>query len=199
MYCTNCGNLVNDSVRFCEKCGIEIQAEKIEEKKDKDKGSQNDKTEKRSKTKQGQTWLVIIVVIVVSIPILGFVIPIVLSLMPASSSIEEMSGYTKQEKITSAVAYAKQQYTLPTKIDNVTTLVNITEESNAIRYHYILSDVNTASISNSSIKKTLLPALCAEKDITDGILGQGINMEYSYSVKGSSKTYFVIITESDCL
>lgn len=104
---------------------------------------------------------------------------------------------SKKDIVIETVKYVKSNMTIPSKIDEITTIIDVTAEQEAIRYHYILSDVDTDNLSNSSFKEYLDDTLCRNQD-TRKVLDAGINMEYSYKVENVSNSYFVIITKSDC-
>jgi len=105
--------------------------------------------------------------------------------------------YTTAELVTETVKEVKASMTLPSKLDEVTTLVDVTAEPSAIRYHYVLSGVDTSKLSNTYLKSYLGSSICENAD-TKNLLNQNINMEYSYVVD-SGERYFVSFTKTDCL
>ena len=107
------------------------------------------------------------------------------------------SSVSKVEIINQAVQEVKAQLPLPYKLDQVTTMVDVTAEPGAIRYHYVLSGVDTSKITNDLLKSSLGSGICQNKDIKN-LLNQDINMEYSYSVKNSTEKYFISFTKTDC-
>lgn len=107
-------------------------------------------------------------------------------------------SHTKKEFIESIIQVAKSDYTLPRQIDEYTKIVDITPESNAIRYHYVLSGVDETKLSNVNFKEYLTNTACDNPD-TVKIFDEGIALEFSYIVDNSSQTYFVTLTKSDCL
>lgn len=100
--------------------------------------------------------------------------------------------------INKAIEKAKNSITLPYQINTTTTLTDITAEQNAIRYHEILSGVDSDNLTNSNMKENLLSNACLSKD-TKSLLDGGINMEYSYTVKDTQKTFFITLKKEDCL
>ena len=112
--------------------------------------------------------------------------------LPTSNSTR-----SNEQLIMETVRQTKSEMNLPQKLDEVTTLTNITAQPTAIRYHYILSGVVTSQFSNESLKKYALPSICNNVDIAT-FLKKNINMEYSYSVSGTTETYFFPITRKDC-
>ncbi len=107
------------------------------------------------------------------------------------------SGTSKTEIINQAVKEVKAQIPLPYKLDQVTTMVDVTAEPGAIRYHYVLSGVDTSKITNDVLKNAVGAGICQNNE-TKNLLNQDINMEYSYSVENSSQKYFVSFTKTDC-
>ncbi|MBI2042479.1 MAG: DUF4190 domain-containing protein [Candidatus Nealsonbacteria bacterium] len=121
-----------------------------------------------------------------------------------NASIGAYMGATGQNSITNKTELIKQtaqavktQISLPYQIDQVTTLVDVTAESGAIRYHYVLSGVDTSKITNDLLKNSVGSGICQNED-TKNLLNQDINMEYSYSVENSAQKYFVSFTKTDC-
>lgn len=100
--------------------------------------------------------------------------------------------------ITEIVKQVKSNQILPQKIDEITTWTDVTAESSAIRYHYILSNVDTSELSSDYFKTYLSPSLCQNEE-TRKILDGGINMEYSYLTEDMIKNYFVLVTKDDCI
>jgi hypothetical protein len=92
----------------------------------------------------------------------------------------------------------KNSVTLPYQVDEITSIIDVTAQPNAVRYHYLLSGVDTSKLTNDFLKNYLKPNLCNASGTKD-ILDLGINLEYSYAVKDSQEKYFVIISKKDCL
>jgi hypothetical protein len=95
------------------------------------------------------------------------------------------------------VRYLKMNMTLPIEMEPGVTLVDVTAEDGAIRYHYVLAKADPSQISNDSLKVSLSAGVCGIKETQD-ILDQGVNMEYSYLIKDSTQTYFVSLSKTDC-
>lgn len=113
-------------------------------------------------------------------------------------TFQQANNYSKEELVRQIVESAKSQTTLPMELDSVTTLTNITAQPDAIRYEYILHDLeDTSGLSNSAFRNLISPDLCKNKSLTD-ILSEDINIEYSYAVRGTSQTYFISFTKGDC-
>ena len=118
-------------------------------------------------------------------------------LQEATTQTQNNDNYSKAELITETVREIKAEMSLPNQIDEATLLTDITAEPDAIRYHYVLSGIDTSQLSNSYLKNFLGLSICENAD-TKNLLNYGINMEYSYTVKGSAQKYFVAFTKNDC-
>lgn len=114
-----------------------------------------------------------------------------------NNSISAGESAPDQEYIDEVVVEIKKELTIPSKLDEVTELANITSEPGAIRYHYILSGVDSSQFSDESLKKYLVSSICKNTD-TMNVINQNIKMEYSYILDGMPK-YFVSIGKNDCL
>ena len=102
------------------------------------------------------------------------------------------------ESIAQVVNEIKAELNPPYQIDDVTTLVDITAQQSAIRYHYVLDGADTSNLSNSYLKNYLKSSVCQNTD-TKNLLNNGINLEYSYIVDGSAQIYLVTFNKTDCL
>jgi hypothetical protein len=108
---------------------------------------------------------------------------------------ESTNKYSKPELIKLAVNRIKNDMSFPKKLDENTTLIDVSAEPDAIRYHYVLSGIDTSKITNAYLKNFLAPNVC--KGIAT-LLNEGINAEYSYVVKDLGEKYFVSFSKSDC-
>lgn len=117
------------------------------------------------------------------------------------SNDEEVSDPVKKaEFINNLVASVKSGMKLPSVMDEHTTIVDVTAEQDAIRYHYILtgfSKEELGSIQDSSFKYFLVDAVCKNPD-TMYLLDRKVNLEYAYAVEGSDQKFFTSITRADC-
>ena len=114
-----------------------------------------------------------------------------------TQTTQSSNSASKVELINQAVQEVKAQIALPYKLDQVTTMVDVTAEPGAIRYHYVLSGVDTSKITNDVLKNAVGAGICQNNE-TKNLLNQDINMEYSYSVENSSQKYFISFTKTDC-
>jgi hypothetical protein len=107
----------------------------------------------------------------------------------------------EDEKITLtnlAVQELKKSISLPQKLDEFTQLIDISAESGAVRYHYLLSNIDRSSISSNLLKVGLVAEACQDYQ-TKQLLNQNIRMEHSYSFEASPEAFFITITKKDCL
>jgi predicted RNA-binding Zn-ribbon protein involved in translation (DUF1610 family) len=104
---------------------------------------------------------------------------------------------SKESLIKELVSQLKSEMTLPQKIDEYTTLTNITAHSDAIRYHYTLSGLDVSDLTNSDLKSAASPGICSEESIKF-LLEEDIDLEYSYIDSSSNETFFFTINKKDC-
>lgn len=181
MHCQKCGNNISEESSFCGKCGGTV-VKQI-----------NTKTVANPPEKAGKK------IVGVVISILAFIIAFVVFRYITQQGISAVSNTTsKQDLIHQVVQIAKSKTSLPQELDKVTTYTNIEEDTGAIRYDYILHDIDESQVSNTVLRNILTPSVC-QNPSTKSILDKDINLEYSYQVKDSAMTYFVTISKSDCL
>lgn len=114
----------------------------------------------------------------------------------SSNSAQTTNTYSKADLISDTVRQIKAEMVLPNQLDEVTKLVDISAQPDAIRYHYTLSGVDTSSLSNAYLKNFLVSDICGNAD-TKNLLNEDINMEYSYTVD-TGERYFITFTKADC-
>lgn len=184
MNCKKCNNPISDDTKFCVKCGQKVISET------------KSVSEQKPRKKSIFTVIVSVAVFILAFGVVRYLTQEALS--PSTNGNIQNSTYSTAELVTDTVKQVKASITLPNKVDTATTLVDVTAETNAIRYHYILSGVDTSSLSNAYLKNYLGSGLCQNKD-TKNLLDQGINMEYSYVVENTTQRYFIIFNKADCL
>jgi hypothetical protein len=115
------------------------------------------------------------------------------------SSLQELSNtsQSKEDLVRQIVASAKSQTTFPVELDSVTTMTDIVAEPSAIRYQYVLHDVDTSNFSNSAFRNLIISDLCKNESLKS-IMKEDIDIQYSYAVKDSQQTYFTSFTKTDC-
>jgi len=187
MYCTSCGKEIENNSKYCVDCGERINPENenyIHKK------PHNDEPRKKNYA------------------VLSVIIAIVVGGLIYASNYNSNDSYNNQSTgtnnytsrsalIEKTVKELKNEFGLPYKLDESTTLVNITAQTDAIRYHYILSGLDVNTLSSDSIKNFILPGICSDTDILY-TLNSGINLEYSYIVFETSETYFFTVYSKDC-
>jgi|GEM_PF-1942795 len=190
MFCKQCGKEVIEGASFCKSCGATVSPMKV----------------KKSHTKFALiTGLFIIAVIIFGALAANGVFDSSLEAENDATSANQGSqgllanspADTRQDLIRQGVQEARSQYVFPHEIDEVTTLTDIKEGMGAIRYEYMLHDIDESQVSNQVLKDMLAPAVCKNAD-TRNLLDKNIAFEYSYSVQASASTYFVSISRADC-
>lgn len=185
MKCENCNNEeIVEGVKFCGKCGEKINFSKAVE----DVKIHHKKTEEKSST---GTRVISFIVFILAIGVSRYIAQ---EVFPSSSSVD----LTTPKSINEIVTGIKAKTILPNKLDEVTTLVDITAEPSAIRYHYVLEGADTSALSNSAFRDLLLPKLCENSDTRAGLLDKNVGMQYSYVVKETGESYYVAFTKNDC-
>ena len=128
-------------------------------------------------------------------------LPIIICVAALAIAIFVVSSTSKtnEELILQTVKDFKEEVELPSQIDELTILTDVTAQENAIRYQYtVSSQTDTSVLSNDVIKDSLVENICKNNDIVD-LLRKGIDLEYSYKVENSEQTYFVTFKYADCL
>jgi hypothetical protein len=145
--------------------------------------NEENKEEEKTKVNTKNKW----------IPLVVCILAIVLAIFISSKK------KTTSDIVEDAVKDLKGSIELPAKVDEFTTLTDVTAQGNSIRYQYTLSSTtDTSAISNESIKNSLKGSLCKDSEMHN-LLRQNISFEYSYEVENSNQTYFIPFKYSDCL
>ncbi len=126
---------------------------------------------------------------------IGIVVAFILGSGVAYYSQQNFS--TSEAYINEQVKNVKKRLQLPNQIDEATRLVDITAEPKAVRYHYVLSNIDSSQLSNDYLKNYMLAGVCKNSEILENLLNRGINMEYSI-VDETQQNYFFSITKDDC-
>ncbi len=128
-------------------------------------------------------------------------LPIIICVAALAIAIFVVSSTSKtnEELILQTVKDFKEEVELPSQIDELTILTDVTAQENAIRYQYtVSSQTDTSVLSNDIIKDSLVENICKNNDFVD-LLKKGIDLEYSYKVENSEQTYSVTFKYADCL
>lgn len=152
--------------------------------------------ETRKTTRLDKVLFFVIMATFLVISLLGFIGSAIPDESTGQQVINNSSSTT--ELIVETVKEVKAGMTLPNQIDEATTLVDITAEPTAIRYHYILSGIDSSKLTNDYLKNYLILSICKNND-TKNLLNQGVDMEYSYIDKDTQQTFFTSLTKEDCL
>lgn len=185
MKCEHCDNEeIADGAKFCGKCGGKITHEKHEKKEE---------VKETEKTTSTGTRVISFIVFLLAIGVSRYIAQEVFH-SPSNSSVD----LTTPQSINEIVSGIKSKTTLPTKLDEITTLIDVTAEPKAIRYHYVIEGADTSTLSDNAFRNLLLPKLCESKDTREGLLNKGVGMQYSYVVKETGDNYYVSVTKDDC-
>ncbi len=178
MNCENCDNKLFEGSEFCSNCGHKVDVPKAE-------------SNRISKSKSAISILVSVLVFIGIFAVSKFL---------AQDTVQQITknNASTPDIVIAAVSAAKSQVSLPNKIDEVTTLVDITPENNAIRYHYVVEGVTSDEIDQSIIATSIQSGVCQSAD-TYKVLDQGISMQYYYFIEKDSTTFNFDISKSDCV
>lgn len=178
MNCQKCNSPLQPGATVCSKCGAAVNLTQTQ-------AAQANKKKKLLS-------LAVAAVVLIAIVAIG-----------SSRGNKDRVGPVSNNSVQNMVAQAKAKAGLPKKIDANTTLVDLTAEGNAVRYHYTITgvpplpDANAAKVGSEGMKTTLLPNICANPE-TKSILDQGIGLEYAYDFQNSEYDMFVAFTKADC-
>ncbi|KKS92618.1 MAG: hypothetical protein UV68_C0041G0005 [Candidatus Collierbacteria bacterium GW2011_GWC2_43_12] len=174
MNCKNCGIEIETNTKFCGKCGKEVVVEADATPKKKTKG-----TYKLIKATSLVPYFVVGV-----ISMIGFNLA---------------RGNTPSLAVELAKS-AKESMTLPYRINETVVISDITAEKNAVRTHYIISGINISGSEKDLLRNASLVENCNKDSVQwKKILNQGVDMEYSYTVKDTDQNFLISITKADCL
>lgn len=208
MFCPNCGSENHTAAKFCIKCGLGLKSSVGSNVQTSEKSGksilhkQPAAPENNNQPKFGRKKKInskIASAIGVMVFIVAFIAFRYLGEKGTSAVIGEPS---KQELIQQAVQSAKSQTTFPQELDSITTFTDMIEQPGAIRYLYILHDADEAqlaALTNADLKDSIAPQVCSTPETRNNVLNKDINMEYLYSVKGSSQTFFFSVSKADCV
>lgn len=188
MFCTKCGKENTNESKFCFNCGENIFPQSVN-------SSTLTNPVPSVNKKKGKFYKYF--------GMSGFAF-LVLVLIAFNSSIKMVKQPNVENKmdntstINEAVRVIKASITLPSKVDEVTDLVDVTAEPNAVRYHYVLSGADTSKLSGDYLKNYLSSSVCKNNTIKK-LLDQGINIDYYFLVDGSNENYSVSFSKEDCL
>lgn len=155
--------------------------------------SDNEYSSAQSKHKKGKSiaWSITLAVLII------LIIFIVVAIAANSQSNQGSSYQTPVELASRGAQEAKANTALPYAVDSITTLTDITSDENTIQYHYLIHDTDTSNLSDSSLRGSIQPTVCANTS-TKALLNRGVDMQYIYSVENASGQYSFTVTQNDC-
>lgn len=132
--------------------------------------------------------------------VIGIVVAVVVAVLVAVGvrlAFTAFAGDSRADTIRKDVAELKKETDLPVKVDDYTTLEDVTAEDSAIRYHYTITGIDPSELSKAKLEKVVLPGLCSQK-ATTRLLDQDIHLKYDYRVKGTDARYLLDFAKGDC-
>ena len=142
------------------------------------------------KRKRGRTIALSILLSILAI----FVVLIVIGIAYNASS---NSSSSPESIVTSAVEQYKATNSLPQKVDDITTLTDVTADGGTLQYHYDVSGADTSNLTEATLYGALQPKLCSNTD-TRSLLNSGVVMQYLYTVTETGQQYTINIRSNDC-
>lgn len=128
-----------------------------------------------------------------------FVVIFIFAFLFGMYSGQKRNTISNEDYINQEIKGLKSKIILPQKMDEVTTLVDVTPEKDAVRYHYtISSNVNATNIAVADLKNVLVSNVCKQQ-ILMNLLNRNINMEYSYVLDATGEELFVVVNKADCI
>jgi hypothetical protein len=125
------------------------------------------------------------------------VIPILYQDIPKSATGEQDNSDTLSSELQRNATEQKSQ--LPKKMNETSTMTEVTSSGHIINYHLTLtSDVDESQLSNQSLKDPMVGTLCLDED-TRAFLDNGATFKYTYTHSGSGGVYNTAITKYDCV
>ncbi len=196
MKCEKCSTENGAGAKFCGKCGQPLE----------------EKSSKNGKIKGVFASIISVIIFLLAIGIGRYLTEGLFSSSAQNIKISEeintkndnslndgifIDQTSKTSLISSTVEGVKSQLKIPSQLDDVTTITDVTAQPNAIRYHYVLSNIDSDKISKDFLKNYLSTSICENND-TKNLLNMDINMEYSYTVKETNQNYFFTFNKADC-
>lgn len=150
---------------------------------------EDDPKRKRSRK---TAWVVLLLIVVI------FATLIIIAIASQKNSPTLNSSSQSSTSLASQSAQeAKSSLNLPNKVDNVTTLTDITSEGNTIQYHYIIHDADTSNLSDDSLRNSIKPSVCNNSSSKD-LLNKAISFQYIYVIKETNQQYGFTVAQGDC-
>jgi hypothetical protein len=121
---------------------------------------------------------------------------LVIAAIATGGSSRPESSMTLAERAVNEVN-SDSTFTLPKKIDDVTTLTAITSNGNEIEYHYRLDGADYDNLSDSALYDSIRPNVCSDTD-TRELIDAGVTMTYLYEASETTDAYTVRVAGADC-
>jgi len=97
-----------------------------------------------------------------------------------------------QEMLKNVLALMQQNnISLPQQIDQITTMTAVTAEGNAVRWHYVLSQLDPAKAPKSMFQNMLFSQIKQDERVKDS-LKSGVGIEYDYTFAENKEIRYLI-------
>ena len=126
---------------------------------------------------------------------------ILTAIIAAAISSTVVKGFTRgifvDDRLTKAVNALKP--TLPKKVDELTTLIDVWHVGREVTYLYELNLGGRQIPSNliTMARKAIVPRVCGSS-MKDGLVNDGVTYVYQYNLPGGSTVGKFAVTASDC-
>lgn len=135
----------------------------------------------------------------------GYVVWMVIMVAILGFNVWQLGGFNPSSTVdnnpqslaTSAVQQLKSSQTFPYTLDEVTTYTDVTSEGGVITYHYQIKGADTSNVTDSSLRDSIQPKVCANTSTHD-LLDRGVSLSYSYTVVETGQQYLFTIQSTDC-
>lgn len=204
MFCKKCGNELPSNTTFCSQCGEKITKDVLPSIVVDAKNNSDGKISR------------LVMIIPAIVGIIVFILAYGIARYGTQEILSFISGNSKNQNTQNSVystnfadspeafldeTVKELKKGLPMQIDENTSWVNVTAEPKAIRYHYIVTNVDTSLDTKDKIlvglKNFIISNVCNTSDAKI-FFEKGINMEASYVVSGTQESYSVVLTKNDC-
>jgi hypothetical protein len=131
--------------------------------------------------------------------ILFSIIAVLILLMIAAIATGGSSGSSTSTTTAEDVASQfNSSNTLPQRVDDITTLVDVTASGNVLHYYYQIEGGDTSNLTNDALYTNVQPGVCSGDDMRQ-LLNEGMSVQYEYTIVETGAQYAVHIGNDDCV
>lgn len=113
------------------------------------------------------------------------------------SSEQPPDSYSNAKIIDESIQAVKDNMTLPFRLDEKTLLVDVTGETDAVRYHYILSGYENTGLVGYKMKGTVVPMICQTAQMV-ALMDMGIEVRYTFVIENTPQEILISVSREDC-